>query len=187
MNIKEEIIKTGKKLKQEFKEAERFDLSEQDKKFVDLVFESFSNPPDELITFIKQHPYVLEEISLIYLVHAFNKLERTIDLLGLLSLLEEYYVYPHFESNRINMQDKYLKEIDSGHLSKLAPQYWKLLTSEEQKDYQDHIDRIKTKYYEEFDTVRDRLVFLLTSLNYYYQTICEVRYADMEKEKEKEQ
>ena len=92
MNIKKEIIKTGKKLKQEFKEADRFDLSEQEKKFVDLVFESFSNPPERLITFITFHPYVLEKISLIYLVHAFNKLERTIDLLGLLSILEEYYV-----------------------------------------------------------------------------------------------
>lgn len=92
MNIKEEIIKTGEKLKQEFKEAERFDLSEKDKKFVDFVFESFSNPPQELITFIELHYYVLEKITLIWLVHAFNKLERTIDILGLLSILEEYYV-----------------------------------------------------------------------------------------------
>ena len=92
MNIKEEIINTGKKLKKEYEEAERFDLSEKEKKFVDFVFESFSNPPQELITFIELHYYVLEKITLIWLVHAFNKLERTIDILGLLSILEEYYV-----------------------------------------------------------------------------------------------
>ena len=39
MNIKEEIIKTGEKLKQEFKEAERFDLREEDKKFLNVMRE----------------------------------------------------------------------------------------------------------------------------------------------------
>ena len=87
----------------------------------------------------------------------------------------------------VNMQDKYLKEIDKGLLSKLAPQYWKILTSEEQEDYMQHIKSIKTKYYEEFDTCRDHLKFLLFSLNNYYQSICEVRAVDLEREKEKEQ
>ena len=93
MNIKEEIIKTGEKLKQEFKEAERFDLREEDKKFVDLVFESFSNPPEKLIELFSDHPGVLSKITLTWLVWAWNKLDRGVSLDELIIVIEDYYIH----------------------------------------------------------------------------------------------
>lgn len=87
--------------------------------------------------------------------------------------------------NEEKSNEEYLNEIDNGTLKKLAPQYYEILTESEKNDYLNHVEKIKTIYYEEFDTVRDRLIFLLASLNSYFQTICEVRYADIDMEQKK--